>query len=141
MPALLSLVGHRIKPAKTNPVSGGLFARIARAVQDRPLLTLLFAASTVVVLALPVLDLRLAQVDARLLPAGTQTRQLHDVTATNFPQLAGPNPIVVAVAAPAGSVPVAELRSRISAVPHVTGVEAEGSGPVTGLRASIDGPT
>ncbi len=141
LPALLRLLGHRIKPANTPPAGGGLFARLAHAVQDRPLLTLLAAAGAVVVLALPVLNLRLAQVDARLLPAGTQTRQLYDATATHFPQLAGPNPIVVAVAAPAGSPAIADLRARIAAVPHVTGVELEGSGPVSVLRASIDGPT
>jgi RND superfamily putative drug exporter len=140
LPALLRLLGHRIKP-KTTPAGGGLFARLAHAVQDRPVLTLLAAAGAVVVLALPVLDLRLAQVDARLLPAGTQTRQLYDATAMHFPQLAGPNPIVVAVAAPTGSPVLADLRARIGAVPHVTGVELEGSGPVSVLHASIDGPT
>ena len=140
LPALLTLLGHGITAAKPAPAGGGVFARIATAVQRRPLLMLLAAAGVMVVLAVPVLDLRLAQVDARLLPAGTQTRQLYDAMATHFPELARPNPIVVAVAAPSDSPAVAALRTRIAAIPDVTAVEVARSGPVTVLRAGIDQP-
>jgi RND superfamily putative drug exporter len=140
LPALLTLLGHRIMPAGPARPGGGVFARIASAVQRRPLVTLLAAAGVMGVLALPVLDLRLAQVDARLLPEGTQTRQLYDATAEHFPEFARPSPIVIAVAAPTGSPQVTALRARISAVPHVTGVEVAKSGPVTVLRAGIDRP-
>jgi putative drug exporter of the RND superfamily len=146
LPALLALAGDRIRPARP-PAGGGRFARIARAVQRRPLLTLLAAAAVVVLLALPVLDLRLAQVDARLLPGATQTRQVYDATVAHFPHLARPDPIVVAVAAAPDDPVVAGLRERIAAVPHVAGVEIEGSGggvgaaPVTVLRAAIDVPS
>ena len=139
LPALLSLVGHRITPAKPAPASG-VFARLARALQRRPLLTLLAAAAVMAVLTLPVLDLRLAQVDARLLPTATQTRQLYDATATHFPELARPNPIVIAIAAPSDSSGVTALRGQIAAVPHVTGVQVARTGPVTVLRAGIDQP-
>jgi putative drug exporter of the RND superfamily len=161
LPALLVLGGRRIRPARAErapapgparaerapsspapgPVGGGRFARIARAVQRRPLATLLAAAAVMVLFALPVLDLRLAQVDARLLPDATQTRQLHDATAEHFPELDRPDPIVIAVAAPAEDPAVAALRGQIAAVPHVTEVTVAGSGPVTALRAGIDVPS
>jgi RND superfamily putative drug exporter len=139
LPALLTLFGRRIAPAKPGP-SGTLFARLARAVQRRPVATLLAAALTMTALALPVLDLRLAEVDARLLPDATQTRQLYDATAAHFPDLARPAPVVVAVAAPADGPAVADLAARIAAMPHVTGVEVVGSDTVTVLRAAIDVP-
>jgi RND superfamily putative drug exporter len=141
LPALLVLGGRRIRPASTPPGGGGRFARIARAVQRRPLATLLAAAAVMLLFALPVLDLRLAQVDARLLPDATQTRQLHDATAEHFPDLDRPDPIVIAVAVPADDPVVAALRGRIAAVPHVTEVTVAASGPVTALRAGIDVPS
>jgi RND superfamily putative drug exporter len=67
-----------------------VFARIARAVQRRPLPVALAAAGVMLAIAVPVTDLRLGQVDARLLPATTQTRHLRDLIATNFPQLNHP---------------------------------------------------
>jgi RND superfamily putative drug exporter len=140
LPALLTLLGHRITPARPAPPGGGVFARIARIVQRRPLPTLLAAAGVMAVLALPVLDLRLAQVDARLLPEATQTRQLHDAVAVHFPELARPHPILIAVAAPAGSAEVADLRGRVAGVAHVTSVEATPVGSVTVLRAGLDQP-
>ena len=140
LPALLTLLGHRIKPATPAATSGRVFARIARGVQRRPLVTMLAAAGAMAVLALPVLDLRLAQVDARLLPDATQTRQLHDAVAVHFPDLARPAPIVIVVAAPADSPEVADLRSRVAATAHVDGVEVTPLGSVTVLRAGLDQP-
>jgi RND superfamily putative drug exporter len=140
LPALLTLLGQRITPARPLAAGAGVFARIARAVQRRPALTLLAAAGAMVVLALPVLGLRLAQVDARLLPTATQTRQLYDATVTYFPDLARPAPILVAVAAPTDSPTVAALRGQVAAVPGVTGVEIARPGPVTVLRVGIDQP-
>jgi RND superfamily putative drug exporter len=140
LPALLTLLGHRIAPAKPAAAGGGVFARIARVVQRRPALTVLATAGVMAVFALPVLDLHLAQVDARLLPTGTQTRQLHDAMAVHFPELDRPNPIVIA-AAPDDSAQVNALRAQVAAVPHITNVEVTRSGPVTILRAGLDQPT
>jgi len=140
LPAMLRLFGHRIRPARPAAAGRGVFARIARAVQRRPVLTLLAAAGLMALLTVPAVDLRLAQVDARLLPTGTQTRQLHDAIARHYPELDRPNPIVIVVAAPADRPEVTALRGRIAAVPHVTAVEIARSGPVTVLRAGIDEP-
>ncbi len=90
LPALLTLVGARIAPAAPHAGDTGVFARIASAVQRRPLPIAVAATGVMTVLALPVVDLRLAQVDARLLPTSTQTRKLYDALATHYPALARP---------------------------------------------------
>jgi putative drug exporter of the RND superfamily len=141
LPALLALVGHRIRPARARAAGDGPFGRIARAVQRRPVLTVLAAAAVMAVLAAPVADLRLAQVDARLLPTGTQTRQLHDALAAHFPALDRPQPIVIVAGTSGDSPALAALRAQVGHVPHVTGVETVRSGPVTILDAAIDQPT
>jgi RND superfamily putative drug exporter len=140
LPGLLTVVGHRIKPAKPAPGGAVVFARIARGVQRRPVLMLLAAAGVMATLTLPVLDLRLAQVDERMLPTGTQTRQVYDATVAHFPDMVQHGQIVVAVAAPSHTLEVNDLHGRIAAVPHVTGVEVTPAGPVTVLRAGIDQP-
>jgi RND superfamily putative drug exporter len=140
LPALLNLFGHRIKPARPVTAGGGRFARIARSVQRRPVLTVLATAAMMTVLTIPVTDLRLAQVDARLLPTATQTRQVHDAIVRHYPELDRPSPIVIVAAVPTDSAELTALRERVAAVPHVTAVEVARSGPVTVLRAAIDQP-
>lgn len=140
LPALLALVGHRIPPAK--PVGEhGAFARIARAVQRRPAVTALLAAGVMVVIALPVLGLRLGQVDARLLPTSTQTRQLHDAIASHFPQYDTPSPVIIVASAPHDDPGLAAFRDRIAGLAHVTTVDATAAGPLTVLRATLDQPS
>jgi RND superfamily putative drug exporter len=112
---------------------------IGRSVQRRPVLVLLAAAGVMAVITLPVTELRLAQVDARLLPTDTQTRQLYDAIAVHFPERDRPAPIVVAVTS-ADAPELAVLRARIAAVPHVVGVRTARSGPVTVLHAAVDEP-
>jgi RND superfamily putative drug exporter len=141
LPALLTLLGHRINAARPAAAGGGTFARIARTVQRRPGLIAFAAAAVMVVLALPVIDLRLAQVDARLLPTSTQTRQLHDAVARHYPELDRPSPILIIATTSSESPGLPALREHILAVPHVTAVEIARSGPVTVLRAATDQPT
>ncbi len=90
------------------------------------------------VLALPVVDLRLAQVDARLLPTSTQTRKLYDALATQYPALARPQPIVVVAMVPTDSAELAQFRDRLAAVPGIDAVEVGPPGAVTVLRAVPD---
>lgn len=138
LPAVLALVGHRIAPAKPAGAGTGVFARIARRVQRRPLIAALAAAGVMTVLAAPVADLRLAQVDARLLPASTQTRQLHDAIATHYPELSRPSPIVIAAVAPADSVPLAHFRDQVAGIPGVADVSEPRPGQAVVLRADLD---
>lgn len=135
LPALLALVGRRIKPAKPATTGRGAFAGIARAVQRWPLVTALAAAAVMITLVLPAADLRLGQVDARLLPTSTQTRQLHDVMTTYYPDLDRPEIVVVAVT-PTDNPELAAFRDRLTTVPGVAGVTTGPPGTVTVLRAT-----
>jgi putative drug exporter of the RND superfamily len=115
LPALLTLWGKRIPPAKAR-TGGGVFARLAHAVQKRAGLTLVITAGVLVVLVAPALHLRLSQSDARALPPSTSTRQLYDVLAAHYPNETGPDPIYVVV--PSGPAPT----SSIKALPGVRDV-------------------
>ncbi len=135
LPALLALAGRRIAPSAPRADGTGVFARIASAVQRRPLPIAVAAAGVMIVLALPSVGLRLAQADARLLPTSTQTRQLYDTLAAYYPALSRPEPIVVVAMAPTRSARLAIFRDRLAAVPGITAVEVGPPGPVTVLRA------
>jgi RND superfamily putative drug exporter len=91
-------------------------------------------------LAAPVAQLRLGQIDARLLPPATQTRQLHDAIATHFPDLNPPSTILVIADAPIDTLAVDSLRDRIEGIAHITDVRAVPAGAVTLLRAALDEP-
>ncbi|MEV4134811.1 MMPL family transporter [Dactylosporangium sp. NPDC049742] len=124
LPAVLALVGRRVKPAK--PRTGdGVFGRIAVAVQRRPLLTTVVTAAGLLALAVPALDMRLGNSDARALPASTQTRQQYDQLAAHFPELVGPDDIVAVVRASATDPATLQFAERVRAVPGVTKVEVE----------------
>ncbi len=138
LPALLALLGRRISPARPRATRAGAFVRIARIVQRRPLLTLALAAGMMLLIAAPVLQLRLGQIDARLLPQATQTRQLHDAIATHYPELDHPSTLLVVADSPADTDGIASLRNRIEELPHVTTVETIPAGPVTLLRTALD---
>jgi len=119
LPALLSLFGKRISAAKPQ-AKVGFFARLAGAVQRRPVITLLTTVALLALLAAPALSLRLSNSDARALPATTQTRQLYDAIAAHYPELNKTAPIVVV--APAGT-DVATLRTKLSGLAGVSKVE------------------
>jgi RND superfamily putative drug exporter len=118
LPAMLSLFGRRISAAKPQTATG-FFARLAGAVQRRPVLTLVGTVALLALLIAPATNLRLSSSDARALPTSTQTRQLYDAIAAHYPELDQSEPIVVV--APAGT-DVAELTADLAALPGVTEV-------------------
>jgi putative drug exporter of the RND superfamily len=140
LPALLALAGRWISPAKP-PTGGGVFARLARAVQHRPLLTLLAAGATMLVLAAPLLGLRISEGDPRMLPASTETRQLWDRLGAHFPEQAGPGDIQVVADTTAGDPALARHQDAIAALPGVSDVDARPAGPaLTALNATPSAP-
>jgi RND superfamily putative drug exporter len=136
LPALLVLLGRRIRASRPAPSSGGVFARVARGVQRRPALTLVVTAAGLAVLALPALDLRLSAGDPRLLPASSQTRALYEAQAVHFPDQNDPDPYVVLAGTSAASPALAEFRDRVAAVPGVTGVRVTAAAGAIVLRAA-----
>jgi RND superfamily putative drug exporter len=140
LPALLALVGRRISAAKTR-TGGGVFARVARGVQHRPLATLVVTAAGMVVLAAPVFGLRISEGDARMLPPGSETRQMWDGLATHFPDRTGLDDIQVVADTTADNPALRLLRDQVAALPGVTGVEVEPAGPaLTVLHATPSAP-
>jgi putative drug exporter of the RND superfamily len=128
LPALLVLLGRRIKPAKQQ-AGGGFFARVARGVQRRPVVTMVVTAAALLFVALPALDLRLGVGDPRMLPTDSGTRQLYDALATHYPEGNAPEPIEAVAAVPSTDPGVTALRDRIAGVDGISRVEAVPAGP------------
>ncbi|MGW5417732.1 MMPL family transporter [Actinomadura geliboluensis] len=122
LPALLALVGHRVKPAKAKPRHGRVLAAVARTVQRAPLPTLLAVGAAFAVMAAPVFGMRLVTADPHSLPASTQTRQLQDAIAADFPAAAKPAAITVVTSLPPNDPALAALGGRIAEVPGVAAV-------------------
>jgi RND superfamily putative drug exporter len=87
LPALLTLVGHRIRP-RTTDASAGRFARLARAIQRRAGLVALVVAGVLIVLALPFTQARFDDLGARQLPSSSENRQVAEVIDARFTAVA-----------------------------------------------------
>jgi uncharacterized membrane protein YdfJ with MMPL/SSD domain len=103
VPALIGIVGTRIRPtgvSKRRARPGGdretAGLRWAKAITRRPLVIIGIGVIIVVLLALPVLGLKLGLPDARSLPAGSTGRVAFDLLAKGFgPGVNGPLTVVV----------------------------------------------
>jgi len=94
LPAVLAMVGHRIRPARSTERSGRMFHRISTLVQRRPLLITVGVSSLLLVLAIPFFSARLQIPGADSLPASSETRQLLDEREARF-LVGGEDPITV----------------------------------------------
>jgi RND superfamily putative drug exporter len=100
LPALLGVFGmrvlsrrqrHRLAGHTTAPGSGGLWARWSGTVERRPAVLATAAAAVMVILAIPVLSVRLGSTDQGNDPSSTTTRQAYDLLAKGFgPGFNGP---------------------------------------------------
>jgi RND superfamily putative drug exporter len=132
LPALLGVFGLRVLsrrqrrrlgaqlPASPASPAGGAWTRWADTVQRRP--AVLAAAATIVmlVLAVPVLHLRLGITDQGTDPASSTTRQAYDLLADGFgPGFDAPLVLAAQPGSPAGA---ASLRALETRLPHVGGV-------------------
>ena len=126
LPALLGVFGPRVLsrrqrrrlgaqlPAST---AGGAWTRWAATVQRRPAALAAVAAAVLLVLAVPVLHLRLGISDQGSDPASSTTRQAYDLLTDGF----GPgfNAPLVLVAQPGSPAGAASLRALETRLPHV----------------------
>ncbi|GIK77669.1 MAG: MMPL family transporter [Acidobacteria bacterium] len=110
LPALLSLLGHRIEslaiPALHRPEQrdhrSELFERMARFVGRHPWSSGIAAIVLLLAIALPALDMRLGQQDYAQYPTSTEARQSYDILARGFgPGVNGPFLIAVRFDPPA----------------------------------------
>ena len=87
LPALLGVLGHRVDRLRIGPdwaQGRSIWKPLASRVMARPLLVLIPTTAFLVLLALPVKDLRLGTVDATVVPKSLESRQGFDVLQEEF---------------------------------------------------------
>jgi len=129
LPALLGVFGMRVLSRRQRrqlaagapaPGAAGMWARWAAAVERRPAILAAAAAAVMLVLAVPVLSLRLGSSDQGNDPSSTTTRQAYDLLAGGFgPGFNGPLLLVAQTSSPAD---VAALRTLEAGLPKLADV-------------------
>ncbi|HZB47600.1 MAG TPA: MMPL family transporter, partial [Mycobacteriales bacterium] len=149
LPALLSVLGPRVDalPVRrrsrraVRPAGEGMWARIARSVMRRPVIYAVSVVAVLLALGLPFLRVTFGGIDARALPAGTESRVVDETLARDFPA-AGTSPVEAVVTLPAGAGPTA-LRGWVDAAGAVDGVTAATvtgqAGGTAGVRLDLAG--
>src|SRR3954471_20668967 len=138
VPAMLSVAASRVRAradrraakehtAPRNPDhENSPFARWGRMVADRPWPWGVASALVLVILAVPLLSLRLGQLDAGTDPTSQSSRRAYDIIAQSFgPGVNGP--VTVVVELPTGSDPTSVLSGisgKLTATPGVASVGA-----------------
>ena len=148
LPALLGFLGMRVlsrrerrRLAVGGPVpdgTSGAWARLAAFVQRHPAPLAAVAATVMLVLAIPVLSLRLGSSDAANDPAATTTHQAYDLLARGFgPGFNGPLELAgtmsISGRSPAEAAAFARLAGTLRTVPGIAAVSA----PVAGHGAAL----
>ena len=147
LPALLGYLGLRVlsrrerrRLAASGPApdgASGAWARLAAFVQRHPAPLAAAAATVMLVLAIPVLSLRLGSSDAANDPASTTTHQAYDLLATGFgPGFNGPLQLVGTTPLSGGSpaaAAFARLAGTLATEPGIAAVSA----PVVGHGAAL----
>jgi putative drug exporter of the RND superfamily len=130
LPALLGVFGLRVVSRRqrrrfaawhaVEPGDSGAWARWADAVRRRPAALAAAAAAVMLVLALPVLQVRLGDSDQGNDPPPSTTRQAYDLLAQGFgPGFNGP---LVLVAQDGSPIDAAALRTLQARLPHIADV-------------------
>jgi len=144
LPALLGFLGMRVlsrrerrRLAAEGPApdgTSGMWTRLAAFVQRHPAPLAAVAATVMLVLAIPVLSLRLGSSDAANDPASTTTHQAYDLLATGFgPGFNGPLEVAGTTSTPADAAAFARLAGALRTEPGIAAVSA----PVAGHGASL----
>src|SRR6516162_4331170 len=132
LPALLGVFGMRVLSRRQRrrlstqahaPGPGGMWARWASTVERRPAVLAAAAAAVMLVLAIPVLSLRLGSSDQGNDPSSTTTRQAYDLLADGFgPGFNGPLVLVAQTSSPADAAALRTLEAGLPSVADVTSV-------------------
>ena len=134
LPALLGVFGERVLSRRQRrrlatqrapEDMGGVWARWAGTVERRPAVLAAVAAAVMVVLAIPVLSLRLGSSDQGNDPSSSTTRQTYDLLAKGFgPGFNGPLLLVAQTGSPTDAAALRTLQDRLPHVANVTSVRA-----------------
>jgi RND superfamily putative drug exporter len=151
VPAMLAVVGSRVRsradrraakahtPQTSPDHENTPFARWGRMVSDRPWPWGIASVVVLVILAIPLLSLRLGQLDAGTDPTSQSSRRAYDLIDKGF----GPGtngPITVVVRLPAGAdsqTALSSLSSKLAATPGVASVGSPAVSP-SGTTAVIN---
>ena len=143
LPALLGVFGmrvlsrrqrHRLAGHTTAPGSGGLWARWSGTVERRPAVLATVAAAVMVILAIPVLSVRLGSTDQGNDPSSTTTRQAYDLLAKGFgPGFNGPLLLVARTSSPADAAALGSLQARLPHTANVASVRTLTATPGTSV--------
>ena len=122
-PALLALLGGRLRVPPVRVRDEGGFARLARRVQRRPLLVALTTSAVLAASAAPFLGVRFIEGGAELIPRSFETRQVADALTTRF---AGQEvePVQVVTRLPADDPGLRAWTERVEQLPGVRSVAA-----------------
>jgi len=116
LPALLVLLGRRVKPA--SPDRGRMFAKVARASRRRPLVLVVVLGGLLLAAGTPFLGVTFANPDARSLPESSSSRQLQELASERFAGAADVDPVTLV-----GTGPVPPgLLEQLRGLPDVRGV-------------------
>src|SRR5216683_925605 len=144
LPALLGFLGTRVlsrkerrRLAADGPASDGTSgrgARLAAFVQRHPAPLAAAASAVMLILAIPVLSLRLGSSDAANDPASSTTHQAYELLATGFgPGFNGPLQLVGTTTSPADTAAFTWLAGALKTEPAIAAVSA----PVPGHGATL----
>jgi putative drug exporter of the RND superfamily len=141
LPALLGVFGMRVLSRRQrrrleNPGaaqgSGGVWVRWAGTVERRPAVLAALAAAVMVLLAIPVLSLRLGSSDQGNDPSSSTTRQAYDLLAAGFgPGFNGQLLLVAQTSSPADAAALRTLEARLPGTANVTSVRTLATTPST----------
>ena len=132
LPALLGVFGMRVLSRRQRrrlaagapaPGAAGMWARWANTIERRPAILAVAAAAVMLVLAIPVLSLRLGSSDQGNDPSSTTTRQAYDLLADGFgPGFNGPLLLVAQTSSPVDAAALRTLEAGLPKVADVTSV-------------------
>ncbi len=130
LPALLRLVGTRIDRwsppgLRVSPreSEAGLGYRLSRVIQRAPALSLVVSLALVLVLAVPILRMRLGVSDDGNRPEAFTSRRAYDLLSRGFgPGFNGPILVAARIDAPAAATAIEDLPAELSALPGVANV-------------------
>ncbi|MEU7937329.1 MMPL family transporter [Microbispora bryophytorum] len=137
MPALLAVLGPRVNAlaprwlARRQGRQSLFWARLGRGVMRRPVVVLVGTLAILVTLGLPFLRVSWGGIDARALPAGTETRVVSETMTDEFPaNFTNPLRAIVTlsdpVSSPAARAALSAYTGRVEAVPGITGAQLTG---------------
>src|SRR5215469_12169980 len=131
IPALMAAWGRKLKAKARQDAEDGLFGRLARMVQARPLVAALGVAGLLAAAALPFLHANYGNNDPRTLPAGSQSRQVAQTLLARFPGMAA-DPIQVVARIPATDPRISGYAASLAHQPGAAAVSIE-----HGLRGNV----